>query len=181
LYTYPVSLGTHLSIEQCSRPFLVIRFARKTNMSAILPNTSTSHKRPIIHNEFTFIQASRVDNTNRTQLNEDSKLSECWAVSRSYVHQSSDYTIVLSWPTRMRCNPAHISRNLCKPDTSIHGGRVISTLGCNARGHGFAAQNRRYFWDLFSWIDTVSGTEGLKMVCVTLWNLMQCDLQYLRC
>jgi len=33
-------------------------------------------------------------------------------------------------------------------------------------GHGLAPQ--RYFWDLFSRIDTVSGTEGLKMICVTL-------------
>jgi len=33
-------------------------------------------------------------------------------------------------------------------------------------------QPRRYLWDLFFRIDTVSGTEGLKMACVTLWNLL---------
>jgi len=36
---------------------------------------------------------------------------------------------------------------------------------------GFAPQLRRLFWELFSRVDTVSGTEGLKMVCVTLQEL----------
>ena len=54
---------------------------------------------------------------------------------------------------------------------SIHGGRVAKALACNARGDGFAPHLRRYFRDLFSLIDTVSGTEGLKMVCVALREL----------
>jgi len=56
---------------------------------------------------------------------------------------------------------------------SIHSGRVANALGCNARGHEFKLQPRRYFWDLFSRIDTVSGTEGLKMARVTLRNLLR--------
>jgi len=56
---------------------------------------------------------------------------------------------------------------------SIHGGRVANALGCNARGDGFVPRPRRYFLDLFSRIDLVSGTEGHKMVCVTLWNLLR--------
>ena len=54
---------------------------------------------------------------------------------------------------------------------SIHGGRVAWALACNARGDGFARHLRRYFRDLFSRIDTVSGTEGLKMVCEALREL----------
>ena len=52
--------------------------------------------------------------------------------------------------------------------SSIHGGRVAKALACNARGDGFAPHLRRYFRDLLSRIDTVYGTEGLKMVCVAL-------------
>jgi len=54
---------------------------------------------------------------------------------------------------------------------SIHGGPVANALAGNAGCHGFAPQLRRLFWDLFSQVDTVSGTEGLKMVCVTLQEL----------
>jgi len=54
---------------------------------------------------------------------------------------------------------------------SIDGDRVANTLACNAGCHGFAPQLRRLFLDLFSRVDTVSGTEELKMVCVTLQEL----------
>jgi len=50
---------------------------------------------------------------------------------------------------------------------------VANALGCNARGHGIAAQPWRYFLDLFSRIETVSGLEVLKMICLTLWNLLK--------
>jgi len=55
---------------------------------------------------------------------------------------------------------------------SIRSGQVTNALSYNDRGHGFAPQPRRYLRDLFSRIDTVSGTEGLKMVCVTVRNLL---------
>jgi len=54
--------------------------------------------------------------------------------------------------------------------------KVANAVGCSLqryRGHGFEPQPRRYFLDLFSRIDTVSGTEGLKMVCVALRNSLR--------
>jgi len=58
-----------------------------------------------------------------------------------------------------------------EPLMSIHGGQVAYALACNAGCYGFAPQLQRLFLDLFSRVDTVSGTEGLKMVCVTLQEL----------
>ena len=49
---------------------------------------------------------------------------------------------------------------------------MAKALACNARGDGFAPRLRQYFRDLFSRIDTVSGTEGLEIVCVALWELI---------
>ena len=84
------------------------------------------------------------------------------AIGRS-VNRRSNSAKVLSRTAKYN------SRNA--DDVTIHGGRVAKALACNARGDGFAPHLRRYFKDLFSRIDTVSGTEGLKMACVALREL----------
>jgi len=55
---------------------------------------------------------------------------------------------------------------------SIHGGRVANAHGCNASWVR-APASAIFLRFIFSNRYRVSDTEGLKMVCVTLWNLLQ--------
>ena len=48
---------------------------------------------------------------------------------------------------------------------------MVNALAYNAKGDGFAPPPSAVFQIFISRIDTVSGTEGLKMVCVALQEL----------
>jgi len=49
---------------------------------------------------------------------------------------------------------------------------VANAHGCNARGHGFAPQPRRYLWDFVLESIQSPAQRDFKMVCVTIITLL---------
>ena len=66
-----------------------------------------------------------------------------------------------------------LKQSIYKWNLSIHGGRVVNAIACNARGDGFASHLRRYFRELNLESIQSPARRDLKMVCVALQKLTE--------